>query len=409
MSTQTTDNRKQATSRVPGFFRLNMEERRRKLAESGLADPADLALLADTGALPAMHADAFVENCIGGFTLPVGIATNFLVDGEEILVPMVVEESSVVAAASYGAKLARSGGGFRTVAAEPIATCQIEFFSEQESLVYERFPAVRHELAALADATQPRLLVRGGGVRGVELRQLGAGHFVIHMHVDTREAMGANIVNTMAEAVGARLADFLPVLRVGLRILTNLTTERVTRATCEVDPAELATADISGADAAQRIAAACELAWLDPYRAATHNKGVMNGIDPVVIVSGNDWRAVEAGCHAFAARSGQYRSLTRWVVNEAGRLQGTIEVPLALGTVGGVTRLHPSAAAALRLLGSPSSQRLASIVAAVGLAQNLSALRALACEGIQKGHMALHERNLDMMRRPGATASADLK
>lgn len=397
----------QSSSRMPGFFRLTLNQRQRHLIHSGFLNETELASLANTGGLPADHADAFIENCVGGFTIPVGIATNFVIDGEEILVPMAIEESSVVAAASHAAKLARRLGGFTTTSADPIATCQIEFFAPQWEKVYKRFAEIRADLVDIANATQPRLVARGGGVRAIELRQLASQHFVLHVHVDTREAMGANIVNTIAEAVGNRLPTLLDC-EVGLRILTNLTTQRVTCATCRIHPDDLATPNLSGAEAAARIQRACEFAHKDPFRAATHNKGVMNGIDAVVMVTGNDWRAVEAGCHAYAAMSGQYRSLTHWAINSAGELEGRIEVPIAVGTVGGVTRLHPASVSALKLLGSPSSARLAGIIASVGLAQNFSAIRALASEGIQQGHMALHTKNISMMRRAGATARDEM-
>ena len=386
------------TSRIPGFHRMTLIERRRWLEEQGFVPPGDSEKAFSSGGLPEDMASSFIENCVGSFSLPVGIATNFLVDGQEVLIPMAVEESSVVAAASHGAKLARGRGGFFSDPTSPVATCQVEFFSDDEEMVYERFSAIRGEIAALADRCHPRLLARGGGVRRVDLRSIAPGRFVIHIDCDTQEAMGANIVNTIAEAVGRELPHWIPC-RMGLRILTNLTTHRLTHVHCEIDPAALALQGFSGEEAMMRIVSAWEFADLDPFRAATHNKGIMNGIDPVVIATGNDWRAVEAGCHAFASLSGQYRPLTTWSVTREGRLRGEITVPVAIGTVGGVTRLHPGARAALGILGNPSSARLSAIVAAVGLAQNLSALRALACEGIQRGHMALHEKNLEMMRR----------
>lgn len=387
------------SSRIPGFAQMTHRQRLSALVERGMLDPEDAGVLAEAGALPVEYAQGFIENCVGGFTLPLGLATNFVVDGEELLVPMAVEESSVVAAASHGAKLARSGGGFRTSPTRTIATAQVQFQSEDPASVPARFEAVRGALFEIARQCHPRLIERGGGARDIELRSLPkVGCFVLHVHVDTREAMGANIVNTVAEELGQHLPSLIPC-SLGLRILTNLCIERVTKVSCEVEIAALEMAGFSGEDAAARIIAAAEFAELDPFRAATHNKGVMNGVDPVVIATGNDWRAVEAGCHAYAAMRGSYRPLTRWWMNGAGRLQGEFEAPVAVGTIGGVTRLHPAVARCLKLLGNPASDRLSGIIGAVGLAQNLSALRALACEGIQKGHMALHEKNLEMLRR----------
>lgn len=388
-----------ASSRIAGFAKMNAKARLQALVERGILDPSEVQLFQSSG-LPGELAESFIENCVGGFALPLGLATNFLIDGEEIFIPMAVEESSVVAAASHGAKLARSGGGFTSEKTETIATCQIQFISEGDFDVIKRFDAIKGTLGELANACHPRLVARGGGVRSVELRYLNKpGYYVIHLNVDTREAMGANIVNTMAETVGRKLPEMLPCA-VGLKILTNLTVHRVTRVRCEVDFSALEVAGFEGEDAARRICRGWEFADLDPFRAATHNKGVMNGIDPVVIATGNDWRAVEAGCHAFAALSGSYKPLTTWKIDEgARRLVGEIAVPIAVGTIGGVTRLHPTVHAALKVLGHPSSERLSAIIASVGLAQNLSAIRALSCEGIQLGHMALHEKNIEMMRR----------
>ena len=389
------------SSRIPGFAQMSSKARLGALIDRGLLSHDDAQTLLASGGLPLEYAESFIENCVGGFTLPLGIATNFLIDNQEILIPMAVEESSVVAAASHGAKLARSGGGFVTSPTQTVATCQIQFFCAPENSlnVVEMFALLKPQLFALAQQCHPRLLARGGGVVDLELRTLGKpGYYVIHVHVDTREAMGANIVNTIAEEVGSALPALLPC-RVGLKILTNLVVNRVTRVSCEVDQSALEMAGFSGTDAAHRIVEAFEFADLDPFRAATHNKGIMNGIDPVVIATGNDWRAVEAGCHAYASLSGSYKPLTQWSVAESGNLRGEIAVPVAVGTVGGVTRLHPAVLSSLRLLGNPTADKLSGIIACVGLAQNLSALRALACEGIQRGHMALHEKNIEMMRR----------
>jgi hydroxymethylglutaryl-CoA reductase len=385
-------------SRISGFSRMTPQARRELLAshEVGSVEALDALLKGD--GLSTEQADIFIENCIGVFQIPFGIALNFVVDGEPTLVPMAVEESSVVAAASHGAKLAGGLGGFFSDLTKTIATSQIEFFVDDERSVEGDIRLHEQELRAIAESVHPRLVARGGGVRSIECRRIASGRFVLHLNVDTLEAMGANIVNTMAEEVGCHLPRLVGC-RVGLRILTNLTTHRLTRVHCEVEPSALEFAGFSGEDAVDRIVRAWEFANLDPFRAATHNKGVMNGIDPVVIATGNDWRAVEAGCHAFASLSGRYAPLTRWCKTSSGRLRGEITVPVAVGTVGGVTRLHPQAKLALRILGNPDSARLSALIASVGLAQNLSALRALACEGIQKGHMSLHQKNLDMLRR----------
>lgn len=389
------------TSRIPGFARMGAKGRTQSLVARHLLSPAEAFALNNSGSLPLEYADKFIENCVGGFTLPLGIATNFCIDGEDIMIPMVVEESSVVAAASYGAKLARSGGGFFSEPTQTIGTCQVQFVVSPTVDIHALFNAdIKEQVHRIAQSCcSERLVQRGGGVKGVELRTLPKpGYYVIHVHVDTCEAMGANVVNTVAEEVGNALPSLFPCF-VGSKILTNLTLHRITKVRCEIELSELEREGYSGEEAAQRICSVWEFADLDVFRATTHNKGVMNGIDPVVIATGNDWRAVEAGCHAYAAFSGSYKPLTRWFINDKNRLQGEIELPIAVGTVGGVTKLHPAAAACLKLLGNPSAAKLSAIIASVGLAQNLSAIRALGCEGIQKGHMALHEKNLEMMRR----------
>ena len=393
-----------ASSRILGFAKLNSRGRLHALEERGLVASQDLNLFSSPEGLPLEYAESFIENCIGRFSLPLGIATNFLINGKELLVPMAVEESSVVAAASHGAKLARSGGGFFAEPTHTIATCQIQIKCPPEFSFFDFFHEQKEVLRSKADACHPNLLNRGGGVVDVELRTLQTpGRYVIHVHVDTKEAMGANIVNTVAEELGTYLSQNFKEtgLEIGLKILTNLTTRRLTTVRCEILPDALAMAGFSGDEAINRIVEAFQFADQDPYRASTHNKGVMNGIDPVVIATGNDWRAVEAGCHAYAATRcpGEYKPLTHWEKSESGTLVGQITVPIAVGTVGGVTKLHPVASRCLKLLGNPSSSELSAIIASVGLAQNLSALRALACEGIQRGHMALHERNIEMLRR----------
>lgn len=378
------------TSRLPGFHRLTAEERRAVLArETGLS-AADLDALVRPLA-PSVR-DALVENTVGAFELPVGVATNFVVNGRDVLVPMAVEESSVVAAASHGAKLARERGGFHATASPPVMVAQVQLVDVPDFHVAQRnVYAMADELARLAGAATGSLAKRGGGYRGFKLRTLDteAGKcLVVHLLVDVRDAMGANAVNAVAEAVAPALATWTGG-RALLRILTNLADERIVKVRATFPAAAL-----GGADVARDIVRAWAFADADPYRAATHNKGIMNGIDAVVVATGNDWRAVEAGAHAYAARTGRYRSLSTFALDENGDLAATLELPLALGIVGGLTKVHPTAQAALRLLRVTSANELAEIVASVGLAQNLAALRALAAEGIQKGHMRLHAHNL---------------
>mgnify|MGYP000614940891 CR=1 FL=1 len=388
------------SSRIPGFAKMSHKQRIQALIDRDFLTQTESSAFLQAEDSFLDQADKFIENCVGAFTLPLGVATNFLIDGREVFIPMAVEESSVVAAASFGAKLARSCGGFFSSPAESIATCQVQFFTDTG----EQNPPLlsddlKHTIKQNAESLFPKLLGRGGGVKDIELRNLAKpGVHVLHIHVDTCDAMGANIVNTIAEEIGRILPKFIPC-RVGSKILTNLTVHRLTKVRCEIEPELLEREGFSCEEALQRICEVWEFAYLDPFRAATHNKGIMNGIDPVVIATGNDWRAVEAGCHAYASVSGSYKPLTHWFVNAKGKLEGNICVPIAVGTVGGMTRLHPAAKASLKLLGYPTASELSSIIASVGLAQNISALRALACEGIQKGHMALHEKNMEMMRR----------
>ena len=390
------------TSRIPGFYRLSMEERLRVLrAAAGLSsDEAPLDELGQ-GADVALL-DHFVENVIGGFSLPLGVAVNFVVDGRVVLVPMAVEESSVIAAASNMARLARETGGFRTEVLEDLMIGQVQL-SHVPNLAraQELLEGRTEEILRLANDVDPQLTEAGGGCRGIELRPFTAAetgstpNLVVHLLVDCVDAMGANAVNTMCEALAPVLAEWTGS-RVGLRILSNLADRRRFVAHCRIRPEDTVVGDLDGDEVVRRIVAAADFARWDPYRAATHNKGIMNGVDPVVIATGNDWRAVEAGAHSFAARDGRYRALSNWSLDEAGDLHGRLEIPLQVGILGGVTRLHPVARFSLRLLGVDTAADLSRIIVAVGLAQNLAALRALATEGIQKGHMRLHQRNLKM-------------
>ena len=339
-----------------------------------------------------------IENVIGKFELPMGVATNFTVNGRDYLIPMAVEEPSVVAAASYMARIVRDNGGFQTSSTDPIMRAQIQVLRPADiDAAVAALKGARDELITLANAKDKVLISLGGGCKDIEVHTFPdtpAGPMVVlHLLVDVRDAMGANTVNTMAESLAPRVAE-LARGEVRLRILSNLADLRLARAKVHIRPETLSTDTLKGADVALGIVEACALAMVDPYRAATHNKGIMNGIDPVVVATGNDWRAIEAGAHAYAARNGRYTSLTRWELAPDGALLGTIEMPMALGLVGGATKTHPAAQAALKLLNVGSATELAEVTAAVGLAQNMAALRALATEGIQRGHMALHARNI---------------
>jgi len=386
------------TSRIPGFYNLPLETRRARLADIGLLSPEEFAALTGEPGLTAAQADPMIENVVGTFALPLGIALNFVVNGREVLVPMAIEEPSVVAAASYMAKLAREGGGFtaHTSAPEMIGQIQILDVADPHEARLKILEA-REEILAEATAIDPVLQRLGGGARDLEVRILNhpaIGDFlVVHLIYDVRDAMGANAINTACERLAPRL-EALTRGRVHLRILSNLADRRIARARCTVPVDALAFDGFSGEEVRDGIIAAWAFAAADPYRAATHNKGIMNGIDPVVIATGNDWRAVEAGAHAYAARSGRYTSLSTWGKDAQGNLVGTLELPLAVGIVGGATRVYPAAQAALKLMDVHTASELAEIIAAVGLAQNLGALRALATEGIQRGHMTLHARQV---------------
>jgi hydroxymethylglutaryl-CoA reductase len=341
-----------------------------------------------------------IENVIGTYSLPLGLAVNFQVNGRDVLVPMAIEEPSVVAGASFMAKLAREGGGFRAETTPPEMIAQIQILDVADLEAARRaVEAERESILAEADAVDPIIRKLGGGARDVQVRLLPetpvGPMLVIHLVYDTRDAMGANAANTAAERLAPRL-ERLTGGRVHLRILTNLADRRLARAHCTIPEAALAFGEFSGERVRDGIIEAWAFAAADPYRAATHNKGIMNGVDAVVIATGNDWRAVEAGAHAYAARSGRYTSLSRWSRGEEGSLGGLLEMPMAVGIVGGATQVHPGARAALQLMGVKTARELAEVIVSVGLAQNLAALRALATEGIQRGHMGLHARQVAM-------------
>jgi hydroxymethylglutaryl-CoA reductase len=385
------------TSRLPGFYKISVDERRALVGDTTGTPPSEVADALEQGGLDAETADKFVENVIGTYSLPYGVALNVRVNGHDYVVPMVVEEPSVVAAASNAAKMVREGGGFVAEMDAPLMVAQVQLthVTDRREAI-ERVQDAKKSLLEIADQAVPGLVERGGGARDIEARLLGTDEdamIVVHILVDCRDAMGANLVNGVAERIAPRLAH-LTGGRIGLRILSNLCDRRCVRVRCHVPASALATDDMDGEAVIDGIVNASRFAELDPYRAATHNKGIMNGVDSVVIATGNDWRAVEAGAHAFAARSGRYAPLATWRRASGGGLAGQIELPMALGTVGGTLRVHPAARLSLRLLAVTNAQELAAIAASVGLASNLAAIRALATDGIQRGHMALHARSV---------------
>ncbi len=394
-------------SRIENYRNMTPAQRLAALVEvAGLSD-ADRALLAAPGALPVERANGMIENVVGTFELPFAVATNFQINGRDYLIPMAVEEPSIVAAASYMARIARGCGGFETSSTLPIMRAQVQVIGLSDPHGARlQILAAREEILAAANARDKVLIGLGGGCRDIEVHvfpETPRGSIVVlHLLVDVRDAMGANTVNTMAETV-APIVERVTGGSVRLRILSNLADQRLARVRVSLTEEALATKEFSGRRIIDGILDAYTFAAVDPYRAATHNKGIMNGIDPVVVATGNDWRAIEAGAHAWAARDGRYTSLTTWELSKDGRLVGTLEMPMALGLVGGATKTHPLAQLGLRILGVASAQELAEITVAVGLAQNMAALRALATEGIQRGHMALHARNIAIV----AGASGD--
>lgn len=398
---------KRPSSRIAGFYRMSFDERLETLVERGILEDDDAQYLrARRGGLPFEVADNMIENVVGVLELPLGLGLNFLVDGRDYVVPMAVEEPSVVAAVSHIAKLVRESGGFETD--EPGSTMigQIQVVGcddwEAARVAVER---AAPELLAHANTLDPPLVAAGGGATGLETRLLQGGDYrtmlIVHIHVDCVDAMGANAVNTMAEGLAPEI-ERLTGGQVFLRILSNLAVHRAVRARCRIPLADLDWHGFSGREVAEGIELASEFAELDPYRAATHNKGIMNGISSVAIATGNDWRAIEAGAHAFAARHGQYGPLATWRVDDD-CLVGEIEVPAVVGIVGGPIKIHPTVQLAHRVLRIESAGELARVMAAVGLAQNMAAIKALATEGIQRGHMSLHARSVAVSA--GATES----
>ncbi len=380
------------TSSYSGFFKLSMKERLREVAEfAGLTDE-EQAVLSSADSLDDEKADHMIENVIGKYALPMGVAINFVINGKDVVIPMVCEEPSVVAACSNAAKMARPSGGFKASSSGNVMIAQIQVLgiatpAAAKGMILEK----KDEIMRICNEKDPVLVSLGGGVKDVEVRTVDtkAGTMVIvHLLVDTGDAMGANAVNTMAEAV----APFIEEVTGGtveLRILSNLADHRLVRAR-----ATWRKEDIGGEEVVEKMLSAYAFAEADPYRAATNNKGIMNGIVPVVIATGNDTRAIESGAHAYAARSGRYTSMTTWEKDENGDLVGSIEIPMAVGLVGGATKIHPAAKAAVKLLGVKTASELGQIIACAGLANNMAAMKALATEGIQRGHMSLHARNL---------------
>ena len=378
-----------------GFHRLTIEERLDQIASMTELGQDEIQCLKKFGNLPEETANGMVENVIGVMGIPFGVATNLILDGKEMLVPMATEESSVIAAVCNASKQCRSSGGVTSSVSgsEMIAQIQLLGLSNPHyarQVLLEKKEKIRE----LCDAIDPLLLENGGGFRDLEVRILetrGGTMVILHLIVDTQDAMGANAVNSMAESLAPKIEEWTGG-RVNLRILSNLADRRLARARAVWN-----LEDLGGEQVRDDMLAASWFAEADPYRAATHNKGIMNGVSAVALVTGNDTRALEAGAHAYASRSGQYTSLSRWETDEAGNLVGSLEMPMAVGLIGGATRVHPIAKIALKILGVNKAEDLARVMAAVGLVQNYGALKALATTGIQKGHMALHSKNVAMM------------
>ncbi len=388
-------------SRIAGFYQLSPEQRLQEVKSFDGLNEMDLTMLrGGNGILSVARADKMIENVVGTFELPLGIATNFQINGQDKLVPMAVEEPSIVAGASFAAKLARAGGGFSTSSTRALMIGQVQLVDVPDvDAARTAVLAQRDAILELANAQSSSLVKLGGGAEDVEVQHFADSPtgpmLVVHVVVDCLDAMGANAVNSMAEAV-APMLERLTGGRAYLRILSNLTDRRLAKATVVLPPAALARPDMPGHEVVQGMLHAYAFAAVDPYRATTHNKGILNGIDPVLIATGQDWRAVEAGAHAYAARNGRYTSLSTWRRDEAGNLVGELEMPLAVGIVGGATKVHPAAQAALKLLNVQSARELAEVCVCAGLASNVAAMRALATEGIQQGHMALHARQIAM-------------
>lgn len=378
------------SSEISGFYKLNVEQRLEFVRKFSDLNDEDVKVLKNTGALPLDIADHLIENTISTVELPVGVATNFKINGKDYLIPMAIEEPSVVAACSNSAKLARKSGGFVCSSSEPVMIGQIQLIGfDSAAEVEKKILENKNSILEKANTRSNTLRELGAGAKDIEVRIFDKpfSMVVVHLLVDVRDAMGANVVNSMCEHV-APLIEELTGAKVNLRILSNLSIHRVSRA-----KALFKKEDLGGSDAVDSIISAYQFAVVDPFRATTHNKGIMNGIDAVLLATMNDWRAVEAGAHAYAA-IGTYSSLTEYKKTEAGDVEVTIELPLAVGTVGGATSNIPKARIARKILGVKNAKEFANLLAAVGLSQNFAAVRALATEGIQRGHMELHARQL---------------
>ena len=390
----------QHTSRLPGFYTLSPESRATRVCDLASLGHDDLSVLTDEAGLTLERADRMIENVVGVYGLPLSIATNFRVNDRDYLIPMAIEEPSVVAGLSHAAKLVRESGGFKASSDAPLMIGQIQVLDLADPAAARlRLLAATDELLALANAQDPVIVGLGGGAKGLEARLIPESPvgpmLVAHLIYDARDAMGANAVNTAVEALTSPV-ERITGGRVALRILSNLADRRLARAWGIVPKEALALKGLTAEEGVTRLLEAHAFAAVDAYRAATHNKGIMNGIDAVAVATGNDWRAIEAGAHAYAARSGHYAPLTSWERNAEGDLVGSIELPMAVGIVGGATKVHPKARVVLKILGVSTARELAELMAAVGLAQNLAAIRALAMEGIQRGHMKLHARQVAM-------------
>ncbi len=384
------------SSRISGFYRLSMEERQRIVKEFAELSDEDFLPLIKEGGLPFSLADKMIENVVGTMEIPVGIAVNFLINGKDYLVPMAIEEPSVVAAASYMAKVARENGGIKASADEPIMIGQVHLADIGDiERAKKKILENKEQLLKVAEEQDPVLVQHGGGPKDIEVRVVehedGDKFLVVHLLVNCADAMGANAVNTMVEAI-APILEELTDGKAYLKIISNLAVYRLARAEVKIKPET-----IGGEEVVDKIVVASKMAEADIFRACTHNKGIMNGITAIALATGNDTRAVEAGAHAYAAFNGRYTTLTKWRKDEQGNLVGKIELPIAVGIVGGATRVHPIAQTNLKILGVESAKELAMIMAAVGLVQNLAAIRAIVTEGIQRGHMELHARNLAIM------------
>ena len=387
-------------SRLKSFYKLTVEERRKMIADLANLNDEQIEALAASGELDETAADRMIENVIGTMSLPVGVATNFIIDGKHYVIPFCLEESSVVAAASNMAKRCHANGGFSSNNDNPVMIAQIQLLDVMDHAhATKSIEENKSQLIHLANSLPSTMIRLGGGCKDISTRtieSLSGPMLIVHIHVDCRDAMGANAVNTMAELLAPEL-EKITNGRSLLRILSNLATERLARVSGTFTPEEMSNSGdrAEGESIIERILEAHHFAMADPYRAATHNKGVMNGISAVAVACGQDWRAVEAGCHAYAAfNQERYGSMTHWERDSTGNLVGTIETPMAVGIVGGASKVHPVARTNLEILGVESAQELASVMAAAGLAQNLGALRALATSGIQKGHMRLHAKNM---------------